>query len=117
MEYKNGKISMERGSCMGWEEQVERNLKAMEYEEQGETEKAIRLYEKNVSEEFDGTHPYQRLCDLYFNLDKTEDMLRILEKAIRVFEGAASGDCTDKQNQLMRFKQAYMNMTELFKAD
>ncbi len=102
---------------MEWSKQVERNLKALEYEAQGDTDKAIRLYEENVAEEFDGTHPYQRLCDLYFSLGQTEDMLRILEKAIQVFEGAESGDCTDKYNQLMRFKQAYINITETFKDD
>ena len=102
----------ERGISMGWSEQVERNLKAMEHEQNGDVKKAIRLYEENVAEAFDGTHPYQRLCDLYFGLDQKDDLIRVLKKAIHVFEGAQSGDCKDKYDQLQRFKQAYTNLTK-----
>ena len=99
---------------MGWSEQVERNLRAMEYEQNGDIKKAISLYEENVTEEFDGTHPYQRLCDLYLELDQTDDVIRVLEKAIHVFEGAQTGDCKDKHDQLARFKQAHINLTKTF---
>lgn len=100
---------------MGWSEQVERNLKAMEYEENGDIEKAIKLYEENVAEEFDGTHPYQRLFDLYVELGQTEDVIRVLEKAIHVLDGVQADDYTDKCDQLKRFKQAYKNITKTFK--
>ena len=100
---------------MGWSERVEKNLKAMDYEKDGDIQNAIKLYEENIAVEFDGTHPYQRLFDIYMELDQIEDVIRVLEKAIHVFEGAQTGDCTDKANQLMRFKQAYINITETFK--
>ena len=101
----------ERGISMGWSEQVERNLKAMEYEQSGDIKEAIGLYEQNVAEAFEGTHPYQRLCDLYFGLDQKDDLIRVLEKAICVFEGAQSGGCKDKYDQLERFKEIYTNLT------
>lgn len=102
---------------MGWSEQVERNLKAMEYEESGNIQEAIKLYEKNVAEEFDGTHPYQRLFDLYVELDQTEDVIRILEKGIHILDGVKADDYTDKCDQLKRFKQAYKNITKTLNDD
>lgn len=107
-------MNKERGKSMGWSEQVERNLKAMEYEQNGDIKEAIGLYEMNVAEAFEGTHPYQRLCDLYVGLDQKDDLIRVLEKAISVFEGAQSGDCKDKYDQLQRFKQTYVNVTKTF---
>lgn len=96
---------------MGWSNQVERNLQAIEYEKNGNLEKAIELYELNVDENFDGTHPYERLSQLYLDSGRRDDLLRILEKALMVFEGAQSGDCRYKHTQLKRFKQMYENFT------
>ena len=95
---------------MGWSEQVERNLKAIEYEKKGNIEGAISLYEKNVDEDFQGTHPYERLSQLYLDSGKKEDLIRILEKAIIVFEGSQLTDCQHKHTQLKRFKQMYKNV-------
>lgn len=94
---------------MGWSNQVERNLKAMEHEKQGNIEAAIELYELNVDEEFNGTHPYERLTELYLHAGKKDDLMRILEKAIIVFEGVDVADCQHKHTQLERFKQMYKN--------
>lgn len=99
---------------MGWSNQVERNLKAMEYEKQGNIEAAIELYELNVDEEFNGTHPYERLTELYLHADRQEDLMRILEKALIVFEGVDASDCHHKHTQLAKFKQMHKNfMTTL----
>lgn len=43
--------------------------------------------------------------------DQTEDLMRIVEKALRVFEGADVSDCQHKHNQLERFKQLHINLT------
>jgi len=48
-----------------FEMQVDRNLDGIEFEKKGEIEKAIRLYEKNVEEDFEGSHPYDRLAVIY----------------------------------------------------
>ncbi|HHX59314.1 MAG TPA: tetratricopeptide repeat protein [Epulopiscium sp.] len=94
---------------MGWSNQVERNLQAIEYEKNGNIEKAIELYEQNVDENFDGTHPYERLSELYLSSGQNEDLIRVLEKALMVFEGAHFGDCQHKYTQLERFKQMHEN--------
>lgn len=97
---------------MGWSEQVERNLKAIEYEKNGKIEEAIQLYEENVAEKFNGTYPYKRLSELYQELDRKEDLLRVLERAIEVFKDARLSDCTDQYVQLEQFKQAHLDVTQ-----
>lgn len=97
---------------MGWSEQVERNLAAIEYERKGQIEEAIKLYEKNITEEFDGTYPYNRLIEIYLELKRKDDLIRVLEKAIEVFEDAELGDCKDKYTQLGRFKETYTSVTQ-----
>lgn len=94
---------------MEWSNQVERNLQAIAYEKDGEIEKAIELYELNVEENFDGTYPYERLSEIYLNTGRNEDLIRILEKALTVFEGAQYSDCQHKRLQLERFKQMHEN--------
>ncbi len=96
---------------MGWSNQVERNLQAIECEKSGNIDKAIELYELNVNENFDGTHPYERLSELYLSLGQKEDLIRILEKALVVFESANFGDCQHKYTQFEKFKQMHENFT------
>lgn len=96
---------------MGWSQQVERNLEAIVYEEKGDLDEAIKLYEKNVSADFEGTHPYERLAEIYLELDQKDDLMRILEKALVVFEGAELTDCRYKHTQLERFRQMHKNFT------
>jgi len=60
---------------------VNRNLKGIELEKKGNIEDAIKLYEKNVTDEFDGTHPYKRLAIIYRKKGQIEDEIRILKKA------------------------------------
>ncbi len=96
---------------MGWSNQVERNLKAIEFEKNGKIKQAIELYELNVEESFDGTHPYERLSEIYLEAGQREDLLRILEKALKVFEGAHYSDCQHKHMQLDRFRQMHENFT------
>ena len=98
---------------MEWSNQVERNLQAIEYEKNGDVEKAIELYEQNVAESFDGTHPYERLSELYLSSGKREDLMRILERALMVFEGANFGDCQHKYVQLKKFRQMHENFTTI----
>lgn len=100
---------------MSWSDQVERNLQAIEYEKSGDIDKAVELYELNVEESFDGTHPYERLSEYYLNLGQKEDLMRILEKALTVFEGVEQSDCQHKHTQLEKFKQMYENFTTVLK--
>lgn len=95
---------------MGWSEQVERNLKAIQYEKNGEVEEAIHLYEQNIDEGFAGTHPYERLSRLYQKAGRKEDLIRVLEKAIIVFEGSDLTDCQYKHTQLEEFRQMHTEL-------
>ncbi len=84
--------------------QAERNLKAIELEKAGETEKAIALYEQNINEGFKGNHPYDRLATFYKNQMDLDNEIRVLEKAIVVFEKITLEDRLEGLPKLFRFK-------------
>lgn len=65
---------------------VNRNLKGKDYEKAGEIQKAIRLYEENIADHFDGSHPYERLRIIYKAIGKTDDVVRVC-KAFLEFGG------------------------------
>lgn len=84
--------------------QSERNLKGSEFEKTGNFEKAIELYEKNVEESFKGNHPYDRLATIYKNQNDIDNEIRVLEKAIIVFEEITIEDRIEGLPKLFRFK-------------
>lgn len=84
--------------------QTERNLKGIEFEKAGNFEKAIEEYEKNVEESFKGNHPYDRLATIYKNQNDIENEIRILEKAIIIFEEITIEDRIEGLPKLFRFK-------------
>mgnify|MGYP003681939938 CR=1 FL=1 len=65
---------------------VDRNNKGIELEKKGDIESAIKLYEKNVADEFFGTHPYDRLAIIYRKRKQFDDEIRILKRKISIFE-------------------------------
>ena len=65
---------------------VNRNLKGIELEKKGNIEDAVKLYEENVADKFDGTHPYNRLAIIYRRKGQIKDEIRILKKAIQVLK-------------------------------
>ncbi|MDN3672383.1 hypothetical protein QWY99_04840 [Flavobacterium branchiarum] len=84
--------------------QVERNLKAIEFEKEGEIEKAIALYEENSNEGFKGNHSYDRLATIYKNQNDIDNEIRILEKAILIYEVITLEDRLEGMPKLFRFK-------------
>jgi len=64
---------------------TDRNLRGRELEKQGEIDKAIILYEQNVTDEADTPFPYERLSILYDKAGRYQDAIRVLEKAVLVF--------------------------------
>jgi tetratricopeptide (TPR) repeat protein len=88
-----------------FEIQVDRNLKGIEFEKKGELEKAIRLYEKNVEEDFEGNHPYDRLAIIYRKRGEYEGEIRILRKAIFVFENKVHSERMDRAPKLQKFRE------------
>ncbi|MGQ4876734.1 MAG: hypothetical protein ACP6IY_21920 [Promethearchaeia archaeon] len=84
---------------------VNRNLKGRELEKECKIEEAIELYEKNIKEEFDGNYPYDRLAIIYSKKGSLEDEIRVLEKAVWVFENIVYKDRSDRLPKLDRFKK------------
>jgi len=65
----------------------ERNVKGGELEKIGSENKAIRLYEANVADEFDGTHPYERLMIIYSRRENHRDAQRVAEACLQNITG------------------------------
>jgi tetratricopeptide (TPR) repeat protein len=66
------------------ETQTRRNLDGLDFEQAGQFEQAIALYEQNVSEGFRGDWPYSRLVSVYERLGAYEEAERVLRRAIEV---------------------------------
>lgn len=88
-----------------FDKQAERNLKGIELEKAGQIDLAIRLYEENVKENFEGNHPYDRLAVIYRKRNLIGDEIRVLEKAVWVFENIVHKERSDRLPKLERFKK------------
>lgn len=62
---------------------VSRNLRGIEHEKAGRIAKAVELYEANVADRFDGSHPYDRLRVIYTREGKLEEAIRVCEAYIQ----------------------------------
>lgn len=69
--------------CSIEDEIVDRNLKGIELEKQGKEEEAKLLYEANIADCFDGSHPYDRLRILYKFRGDYPNAIRVCEAYIR----------------------------------
>ena len=65
------------------------NLIGQQWEKEGKTEEAAVLYEINLLNNFDGSFPYDRLAIIYRKQKNKDDEIRVLEKAVYVFENLA----------------------------
>lgn len=88
-----------------FDECVERNLLGQKHEAVGRINEAIELYEKNIQENFIGSHPYYRLVDIYHKQKRYDDEIRILNHAIYVFENVVNPKRADRNRKLEYFKQ------------
>lgn len=84
---------------------VNRNLKGIKLEKEGKIDKAVKLYEKNIEEEFDGSHPYTRLAIIYSKKGLLDDEIRVLKKAVWVFENVVYKERGDMSQKLDKFKK------------
>jgi len=62
------------------------NLLGKELEKIDELDLAIKLYEINLINDFEGGQPYDRLVVLYRKQKKKDQVIRVLEKAVKVQE-------------------------------
>lgn len=84
---------------------VERNLRGRELEKQGDITGAIELYELNIVSDFEGDFPYDRLRVIYSKQRRYSDVIRVLEKAIDIFDRKVSPTRPDRLPKLERFRQ------------
>lgn len=88
-----------------FEKQVERNLKGIQLEKDGQVDEAIKLYERNIEENFEGNHPYDRLAIIYRKRNEIGDEIRVLGKAIWVFENVVHKERGDRLPKLQKFEK------------
>ena len=85
---------------------VDRNLKGMECEKSGKDDQAIQLYEANVTDGFDGSHPYERLRIIYTSKKKYKD-------AIRVCGAFIDNQSINNPEMKKKFIKAFNKLSEL----
>ncbi len=83
------RIGTEDDPLRGFEAAMERHAEAERAEQNGDPERAIRLYESSITEGFVGSHPYERLASLHERRRDYEAALRASEAYLQV---AASGE-------------------------
>lgn len=89
---------------------VDKNQLGISCESAGEIDHAILCYEACIRNSFDGNHPYDRLIAIYRKQKRPQDELRVIKKAVKVFEKVANSGRLDGppklkkyQNQLLKF--------------
>jgi tetratricopeptide (TPR) repeat protein len=93
--------------------QVQRNLTGIKLEKLDRVDEAIRLYEANVRENFDGSHPYNRLAVIYRKRKQIDDEIRVLERAIWVYENIVLKERDDRELKLAVFKKRLSKARQL----
>lgn len=83
----------------------ELNKKGMDLEKQGLINDAIKYYELSVENNFDGTHPYDRLAILYRKKKDYYNEIIVIEKAIYNFEKIQNIGHRDVSVTINKFKE------------
>ncbi len=87
-EEERARIGTEEDPLRNFEAAMQRNEEAELAVHNGDTERAIKLYEVSIREEFVGSHPYERLSSVYESRHNPAEALRVCEAFTRL---AASG--------------------------
>jgi hypothetical protein len=95
------------------EVQCNRNRRAINLELKSKRKKAIKLYEKNVREKYEGDFSYIRLARIYREDGNKKDELRVLKSAIKVFRDKVNKQRPDRDDKLKKFSQRYIETFEL----
>jgi tetratricopeptide (TPR) repeat protein len=88
-----------------FDRQVERNLRGIELEKSGRVDEAILMYEANLRDNFEGNHPYDRLATIYRKRNEIDEEIRVLEKAIWVFQNVVDKWRGDRPPKLAKFSK------------
>lgn len=96
-------VEVQKPSSAKFEGCVDNNLKGMQFEKDGEIDKAIELYEANVAAGFDGSHPYTRLAVIYRKRKDYDNEIRVLSKAIAAVNDTKKNE--EFYSRLMKAKE------------
>jgi len=85
---------------------VDRNLSGKTLETQGKVDKAIALYEENVSDLFEGDYPYDRLRVIYTKRNQLAEAIRVCKTFIQIAdkllkEGSQRSDLKPKRDKFI----------------
>jgi len=86
------------------DELIDTNLKAIDLEKSGNIERAVKLYEFVIKHNFIGNGPYDRLSIIYRKNKDFKNEIRVLKKAIYVFENIVYKGRSDRLPKLEKFK-------------
>lgn len=76
-EEEREKIGTSADPLRNFEAAMRRNEEAERAVHNGDTERAIQLYETSIAEEFVGSHPYERLASIYERRHNPAEALRV----------------------------------------
>lgn len=107
---KEVEASFEDGVFRIPRDNVDKNYLGMSCEDAGETDLAIQCYEACIKGRFDGNHPFDRLLAIYRKRKDSENELRIVHKAIRVFERVTKSGRSDGPSKLAKYQLRLQNM-------
>ena len=79
---ERARIGTEEDPLRNFEAAMQRNEEAELAVHNGDTERAIKLYEISIREEFVGSHPYERLASVYESRHNPAEALRVCEAFI-----------------------------------
>ncbi len=85
----------------------ERNEQAEDFEAEGKTLEALRLYEQNADEGCDVAYTYERMAALYRSLKQYDQEITALEKAVEIEEHRGPNA------QLLRLKERLNTSKEI----
>jgi hypothetical protein len=91
---------------------VERNLLGIKLEAEGLIDNAIECYEANVRDGFGGNHPYDRLAVIFRRRRDAASEIRVMTRAIEVFEQLQSFPRSDVVPKLQKFRQRLRSASE-----
>lgn len=89
---------------MNEDQVIDINLEAVRLEKAGKTEEAVELYEKAIDNNFIGNGAYDRLRIYYRKNKDIENEIRVLEKAVYVFDEIVYKERADRVKKLEKFK-------------
>lgn len=79
--------------------------KAIYYEDNGESIKALELYNHCILQGIDGNFAYDKLVWYYYEQSDILNVIRVLKRAVDVFTNEVSEKRVDKQNKLQKYKE------------